>query len=112
MPGAGFLKTAKEWRQVVWDASWKPYLWCKKGLVCTRSYILTISAHSDHFDMQETGETLMPNLCGTMLQSVDGQLSKEDEAQLVWAASAVMGGGLDTVRLPCIAQNLLSWTLI
>ncbi|EMD35670.1 hypothetical protein CERSUDRAFT_85632 [Gelatoporia subvermispora B] len=77
MPGAGFLKTAKKWRKIVWDASWDPYNWCKNGL--------------------ETGETLMPNLCGSAIQSAaDGKLSKEDEEQLVWAASAIMGGGLDT----------------
>ncbi|OCH86702.1 putative monooxygenase [Obba rivulosa] len=76
MPGAGFLETAKKWRKIVWDASWDPYNWCKNNL--------------------DTGETLMPNLCGTTIQSAEGKLSKEDEEQLVWAASAIMGGGLDT----------------
>ncbi|KDR73159.1 hypothetical protein GALMADRAFT_722618 [Galerina marginata CBS 339.88] len=76
MPGSGFLKIADEWRQVVWDASWNPYEWCKKNL--------------------DTGKTLMPNLCGTFVQEAGGKMSPDDEAKLVWAASSVMGGGLDT----------------
>lgn len=101
MPGAGFLKTAKKWRKIVWDASWDPYNWCKNGLVRAVLYIQLAYTHNyaDLSGSQETGETLMPNLCGSAIQSAaDGKLSKEDEEQLVWAASAIMGGGLDTVR--------------
>jgi len=32
-PGAGFLKQAKEWRKVLWNATRNPYEWCKKNLV-------------------------------------------------------------------------------
>ncbi|KDR76708.1 hypothetical protein GALMADRAFT_67164 [Galerina marginata CBS 339.88] len=76
VPGSGFLKTAEEWRQIVWDASWNPYEWCKKNL--------------------DTGKTLMPNLCGSYVQESEGKMSKDDETKLVWAAASVMGGGLDT----------------
>jgi len=76
MPGSGFLQTADEWRKIVWDASWNPYEWCKNNL--------------------ETGKTLMPNLCGNYVQEAGGKMSKDDELKLVWAASSVMGGGLDT----------------
>ncbi|KAF8154861.1 putative monooxygenase [Crassisporium funariophilum] len=76
MPGSGFIKTAEEWRKIVWDASWNPYEWSKKNL--------------------DTGKTLMPNLCGTMVQEAGGELSSDDQEKLVWAASSVMGGGLDT----------------
>ncbi|KAF8898066.1 cytochrome P450 [Gymnopilus junonius] len=76
MPGAGFLQTAKKWRQIVWDASWNPYEWCKKNM--------------------DTGKTLMPNLCGTYINEAGGKLTHDDEMKIVWAASSVMGGGLDT----------------
>ncbi|CAA7263631.1 unnamed protein product [Cyclocybe aegerita] len=76
MPGSGFLKTAKEWRKIVWDASWNPYDWCKKNL--------------------ETGKTLMPNLCGNFISESCGEMTQDEEDKLVWAASSVMGGGLDT----------------
>lgn len=48
--------------------------------------------------LQETGETLMPNLCGTFLQDVVGELSSDAEDCLVWVAGSTMGGGLNTVR--------------
>ncbi|TFK46440.1 putative monooxygenase [Heliocybe sulcata] len=90
MPGSGFLKTATQWRKVVWDASWNPYLWSKKGL--------------------ETGEAFKPNLCGSVVAESDGQLSKDDELQLVWAASAVMGGGMDT-NMSAVLTFFLMMTL-
>lgn len=39
----------------------------------------------------------MPNLCGNIYKEAGGKLSKEEEEELVWATSAIMGGGLDTV---------------
>ncbi|KZT12691.1 cytochrome P450 [Laetiporus sulphureus 93-53] len=76
MPGAGFLRTAKVWRKTVWDASWNPYNWCKENL--------------------DSGIATTPNLCATTLQQADGRPSDKEEHTVVWAASAVMGGGLDT----------------
>lgn len=46
---------------------------------------------------QESGNVLLPNLCSTALEAAEGWPSKEDEEALVWAASTVMGGGLDSV---------------
>ena len=40
----------------------------------------------------------MPNLCGTFVQEAGEELTLEAETPLVWAASAALGGGLDTVR--------------
>ncbi|KIJ27702.1 hypothetical protein M422DRAFT_89822, partial [Sphaerobolus stellatus SS14] len=76
MPGSGFLETAKAWRKVVYDATYNPYEWAKKNL--------------------QTGKTLLPSLCGSLIQNAGGKLPEETEERLVWAASAVMGGGLDT----------------
>lgn len=39
----------------------------------------------------------MPNLCGSFIQEAGENLTKDDELKLGWAASSVMGGGLDTV---------------
>ncbi|KZT00361.1 cytochrome P450 [Laetiporus sulphureus 93-53] len=75
-PGATFLRMAKEWRELEWNASWNPYLWCKKNL--------------------DTGIAQTPSLCATVLSEADGKMSAEDEATLVWAASSGLGGGLDT----------------
>ncbi|KAJ7763385.1 putative monooxygenase [Mycena metata] len=75
-PGAGFLKTASEWRRIVHNTSWNAYLWTKNNL--------------------ESGKVLVPNMCATVLESVDKNPSTEQEAHLVWSASAVMGGGMDT----------------
>lgn len=33
MPGSGFLKLAKEWNKVMWDAANNPFQWCKNNLV-------------------------------------------------------------------------------
>jgi len=41
----------------------------------------------------------MPNLCGNLLQENGGELNGDLQDKLVWAASSVMGGGLDTVSL-------------
>ncbi|CCM05258.1 uncharacterized protein FIBRA_07468 [Fibroporia radiculosa] len=76
MPGTSFLQIAKKWKQLEWDASWVPYLWLKKNL--------------------KTGNVHLPNLCATVIESGGGELSKEDEAALVWGASSGLGGGLDT----------------
>ncbi|EGO19149.1 putative monooxygenase [Serpula lacrymans var. lacrymans S7.9] len=76
MPGAGFLETAKVWRNIVTEATWSPYLWCKKNT--------------------ELGTALTPSLCGSVVSEANGEPSKEEEELLVWAASAVMGGGMDT----------------
>ena len=54
-------------------------------------------AHFPVSYLQETGKTLMPNLCGNYVQEAGGKMSHDDEMKLVWAASSVMGGGLDTV---------------
>jgi len=76
MPGSGFLNTADDWHKIVMDATWNPYEWCKNNL--------------------STGKTLMPNLCGNMLQEKGDEMDSDTEAKLGWAASGVMGGGLDT----------------
>ncbi|KIJ29218.1 hypothetical protein M422DRAFT_188789 [Sphaerobolus stellatus SS14] len=76
MPGSGFLQTAKAWRKIFYDASYNPYEWSKQNL--------------------RTGKTLLPSLCGTLLQNADGELPDETEERLVWAATSMMGGGLDT----------------
>uniref|UniRef100_A0A8H7XSH8 Cytochrome P450 n=1 Tax=Psilocybe cubensis TaxID=181762 RepID=A0A8H7XSH8_PSICU len=76
MPGAGFLKTAEEMHKVMWSATWNNYEWCKNNL--------------------KTGKTLMPNLCGTFIQEAGENITEDDELKLGWAASSVMGGGLDT----------------
>ncbi|KAJ6579520.1 cytochrome P450 [Mycena vulgaris] len=75
-PGASFLRTAASWRQVVLDTTWESYLWSKKNL--------------------ESGNALLPNICATVLEDADRNPSKEQEDRLVWAASTVMGAGMDT----------------
>ncbi|KAJ7130793.1 putative monooxygenase [Mycena crocata] len=75
-PGAGFLRTAEKWRKIVSDTTWEPYLWSKENF--------------------ETGKVLLPNMCSTALEDADRNLTTEQDDRLVWAASAVMGGGLDT----------------
>ncbi|KAJ7656514.1 putative monooxygenase [Mycena polygramma] len=70
--GRGFLETARDWRSVIKAASWDPYLW-------------------------ESGIFVPPSLCVTALEAFHGrEPSEEEERDLVWAASTVMGGGLDT----------------
>ncbi|KAF8815498.1 putative monooxygenase [Phlegmacium glaucopus] len=76
MPGAGFLKTADEWREILWNAANNPFEWCKKNL--------------------DTEKALMPNLCATCIQGIDGKMSKDDEMTLIWSACTIMFGGLDT----------------
>ncbi|KAF9045138.1 cytochrome P450 [Panaeolus papilionaceus] len=76
LPGSGFMKTAQEWKKIMSDASWNPVNFCRDNL--------------------NTGKTLMPNLCGNIYKEAGGKLSKEEEEELVWATSAIMGGGLDT----------------
>ncbi|KAJ7109599.1 putative monooxygenase [Mycena crocata] len=73
MPGAGFLTTAAKWGQIVWDTTYEPYAWSKKSL--------------------ESGKINLPNMCSTVLE---GNPSPEEENRLMWAASTVMGGGMDT----------------
>ncbi|KAF8188653.1 putative monooxygenase [Pholiota molesta] len=76
MPGAGFLKEAEEMRTQLIDAAYKPYELCKHNL--------------------DTGKTLMPNLCGTVIHDGGEQLSKDVEENITWAALSMLGGGLDT----------------
>ncbi|KZT07466.1 cytochrome P450 [Laetiporus sulphureus 93-53] len=76
MPGTGFLRTARDWREIRINASWIPYRWCKENL--------------------SAGIAHTPSLCATSLLQADGELSKEDEHALVWAAGSVLGGGLET----------------
>ena len=33
MPGTGFLNTADEWREILWNAAKNPFDWCKTNLV-------------------------------------------------------------------------------
>jgi len=75
-PGSGFLKTAAQWKQIVLDATYGPYSWSKK-------------------EIQE-GSALQPSLCATVFSDAGGDLDEEREDDLVWAASSVMGGGMDT----------------
>ncbi|KAJ7187845.1 putative monooxygenase [Mycena filopes] len=76
MPGARFLRTAANWRKIVMDTSWQPYLWTKNNL--------------------SSGKVLLPNMCATVLEEVDGNPSSKAEEVLAYSASAVMGGGMDT----------------
>ncbi|KAF7375483.1 putative monooxygenase [Mycena sanguinolenta] len=76
LPGSGFLRIAKEWRKIVRDAAWGPYLWCKKNLA--------------------TGTVHLPNLCAQYLAEADETMSEEQEERLVWAADNVLVAGLDT----------------
>ncbi|TFK32982.1 putative monooxygenase [Crucibulum laeve] len=76
MPGSGFLKKADEWRKVLQETTRNPYYWSKANL--------------------EIGTALMPNICGTVIEDANGELTEEEETRLIWAASTVMGGGLDT----------------
>ncbi|KAJ7499641.1 putative monooxygenase [Mycena latifolia] len=76
MPGASFLTTAAKWRQIVWDTTREPYVWSKKNL--------------------ESGTVLLPNMCSTVLDEADRNPTSEHEDRLLWAASTLMGAGMDT----------------
>ncbi|CAA7262429.1 unnamed protein product [Cyclocybe aegerita] len=76
LPGTRFFKTAEEMRKILLDGAYIPYNWCKTNL--------------------ETGKTLMPNLCATIIQEAGGELPPDTQEKLIWAAGSVMGGGLDT----------------
>ncbi|KDR76422.1 hypothetical protein GALMADRAFT_444741 [Galerina marginata CBS 339.88] len=76
IPGSGFLKTADEWRDILWSAAKNPFEWCKSNL--------------------ETDQALKPNLCGTYIEENGGKMSKDDETTLIWGSCTVMFGGLDT----------------
>ncbi|KAJ6477549.1 cytochrome P450 [Mycena sanguinolenta] len=76
LPGSEFLQIAKEWREIVMNSVWDPYLWCKKNLA--------------------TGAVLLPNFCAPHLTADDREMSEEQEERLVWAAGSLLGGGLDT----------------
>ena len=47
----------------------------------------------------------MPNLCADVVDSQNGQLTKEEEWRLALAASAVIGGGLDTASFRFSAMH-------
>ncbi|KAJ6474846.1 putative monooxygenase [Mycena sanguinolenta] len=81
LPGSEFLRIAKQWRKINWDAAWGPYLWCKKNL--------------------GTGTVLLPNLCTAPPQ----------EDRLVWAADIVLGGGLDTASSTRNTSSILTFFL-
>ncbi|CAA7262451.1 unnamed protein product [Cyclocybe aegerita] len=76
LPGTGFFKIADVWRKTVFDGAHAPFEWCKANL--------------------ETGKTLTPNLCATIIQEAGGELPQDDQEKLIWGAGSVMGGGLDT----------------
>ncbi|KAF7375498.1 putative monooxygenase [Mycena sanguinolenta] len=88
---SGFLRTAKEWRKISRDASWDPYLWCKKNLA--------------------TGTVLLPNLCAQYLAEADETMSEEQEERLVWAADNVLGGALDTASSARNTSSILTFFL-
>jgi len=94
MPGSGFLKTADEYYKIVWDAAWDPYLWCKENIV---SFSQSNRVKKYLSFGQVTGKSSMPNVCGENIQK--GDLSKEDETNLVWASLTTLEGGLDTVGI-------------
>ncbi|KAJ7123140.1 cytochrome P450 [Mycena epipterygia] len=79
--------------QIVWDTTWEPYLWSKKNVTKFTMGILS-------------GDALLPNLCATVLEEADRNTSTEHEDHLVWAASAVMGAGMDTASLSVQSQPL------
>ncbi|KAJ7844085.1 putative monooxygenase [Mycena olivaceomarginata] len=73
MPGTVFLQTAKRWRK----------------------------KNRDGGNLEPaSGTVLLPNLCANTIEASDGKLSEEQEDRLVWAASTVLGGGLDTASIP------------
>jgi len=45
-------------------------------------------------------------LVATALLGENGELSIDDEDELVWAASAVMGGGLDTASVISMKRDI------
>lgn len=101
MPGAGFLKEAEEMRVQLLEAANNPYDWCKHNLVGPITALILVWSRPSYRHLhQSTGIPLMPNFCGTIIQSLeaDNQLSKGDESNIVWAAGSMLGGGLDTVR--------------
>ncbi|PCH34104.1 cytochrome P450 [Wolfiporia cocos MD-104 SS10] len=76
LPGTGFLKVAEKMRKDGLDAAWGIYDWCKQST------------------FQDSAIT--PNLCSRILTESDGALSKQDESDLVFSATMIMGGGTDT----------------
>ncbi|KAF7329014.1 putative monooxygenase [Mycena venus] len=85
-PGAGFLATAKWWREIVHKAAWDPYVWSKRSF--------------------ESGSALLPNTCATAFEALDGKPSTDVDENLVWAACTMMAGGMNTVRsLPNIQTD-------
>ncbi|KAF9474971.1 cytochrome P450 [Pholiota conissans] len=76
MPGADFLKEAAEMRTLLHEVANAPYHWCKSNL--------------------DNGKTLMPNLCGTIIQNTEEEELKEVQHNVIWGAVSMLGGGLDT----------------
>jgi hypothetical protein len=77
-----------------------PYFWCKANTVNKNLTIQTRASDDDvsYFKLQETGKTFSPSLCGRYIEETGKSMTEEAEFSLVWAAAAVFGGGLDTVR--------------
>lgn len=99
-PGAGFRKTAEQWRTLTLAGMQNPYLWCKTNTVSTglntRTRILDLDV--TYLKLEESGKALSPSLCGRYIEEAGKNMTKEAEFSLVWGAAAVFGGGLDTVR--------------
>ncbi|KAF6752028.1 cytochrome P450 [Ephemerocybe angulata] len=74
--GAGFKGEARRMKESLETSVTLPYEWVKKNML--------------------TGQSLMPNLCGTILSGADGPLSPEEEESLRWAAISSFGAALDT----------------
>ncbi|TFY57848.1 hypothetical protein EVJ58_g6780 [Rhodofomes roseus] len=78
MPGASFLKLADEFKQLERRSVRTPYLWCKERI--------------------QEGTEDPGCLVATAIRQFEAKSNEQDEAELPWAASSGLGGGLDTVR--------------
>ncbi|KAJ7730976.1 putative monooxygenase [Mycena maculata] len=76
LPGTGFFTLAEQWRNQAQTAAWEPYRWAKE--------------HS------ESGTALLPNLCANALAGMGEDPSHAHQEQLVWSASTMMAGGMDS----------------
>ncbi|KAH9841064.1 cytochrome P450 [Rhodofomes roseus] len=76
MPGASFLKLADEFKQLERRSVRTPYLWCKERI--------------------QEGTEDPGCLVATAIRQFEAKSNEQDEAELPWAASSGLGGGLDT----------------
>ena len=83
--------------------AFNPYLWAKESIVGSLS---AVCVHIDELLPQESGTAFTPNLVATALLEANGNLSTDDENELVWAACGVLGGGLDTASIISMKRDI------